>query len=387
MKPRTPSHGSNPLFRFGLSGLLVGGVLVVANCGGTTTTSSTTDSGASGSGRRDAGSANDSGASGSGRRDAGSANDSGKAHDTGAAHDSGKTQDSGSPHDSGTVHDSGSSQDTGTAHDSGIAHDTGTAHDSAPPDAKPDSHVADAGHDAGRGGIACNPACEQPGFACCDGACVDVDDDILNCGACGVICTGAHPYCGNGSCGAPPCTGAGCGSADFCCGTQCCTAGQLCCDVPGPVEVGPRCTAPVNGTCPVGCSACVCASPDTPIATPDGDRPIANLVAGDLVYSVDHAAIVAVPLLRVNRTPVHDHHVVRVVLDNGVVLEISPRHPTTDGRTFGDLHAGDLLDRFTIESADLVPYTHEFTYDILPASDTHAYFAGRALIGTTLTDR
>jgi hypothetical protein len=140
----------------------------------------------------------------------------------------------------------------------------------------------------------------------------------------------------------------------------------------------------VNGTCPVGCTACICASPDTPIATPLGNRPIADLAAGDLVYSVDHDAIVAVPVLRTNRAPVHDHRVVRVTLESGAVLEISPRHPTADGRTFGDLHAGDRLDRFTVTAAELVPYAHSFTYDILPASSTHTYFAAGALVGTTL---
>jgi hypothetical protein len=143
----------------------------------------------------------------------------------------------------------------------------------------------------------------------------------------------------------------------------------------------------VSGTCPGGCTGCVCASPDTPIATPQGDRPIADLEVGDLVYSVEHDAIVAVPIVRTNRAPVHDHHVVRVALANGVVLEISPRHPTADGRTFGDLRAGDALDGFKITRAELVPYTHPFTYDILPASESHTYFAGGALIGTTLTGK
>jgi hypothetical protein len=177
-----------------------------------------------------------------------------------------------------------------------------------------------------------------------------------------------------------------CAGTEFCCGNTCCTSDQLCCAIPGPVATPATCQAPdpVTMTCEKGCSACVCASPDTPIATPRGERPIADLAVGDLVYSVDHDAIVAVPILRTHRAPVHDHHVVRVVLAGGVVLEISPRHPTADGRTFGDLVAGDLLDRLTVISVEQVPYAHPFTYDILPASDTHAYFAGGALIGTTL---
>jgi hypothetical protein len=131
---------------------------------------------------------------------------------------------------------------------------------------------------------------------------------------------------------------------------------------------------------------CVCASPDTPIATPTGERAIAELAVGDLVFSVEGEAVVAVPILRVNRAPVHDHKVVHVRLATGRVLEISPLHPTADGRTFGDLRTGGTLDGTTIVSAELVPYAHPFTYDILPASSTHTYFAGGVLVGTTLPD-
>jgi hypothetical protein len=224
----------------------------------------------------------------------------------------------------------------------------------------------------------------MPGFVCCGGGCVNPKNDIFNCGACGKVCGGTNPYCDKGACGTPPCD-ATCEGSELCCGDQCCVEGQLCCDLYGPVETNlPSCTAPVNGTCPGGCTACVCASPDTPIATPQGERRIADLAVGDLVYSVDRSAIVAVPVLRTNRTAVHDHHVVRVTLENGAVLEISPRHPTADGRLFGDLHAGDTLDRLTVIKAELVRYARPFTYDILPTSETHTYFAGGALIGSTL---
>lgn len=135
----------------------------------------------------------------------------------------------------------------------------------------------------------------------------------------------------------------------------------------------------LHGNCPI------CAAPDTPIATPGGDRPIASLRVGDLVYSVDHDEIVAVPILEIGRTPVVGHHVVRVVLDSGAVLEISPGHPTADGRTFGDLAAGSRLDdQHGVVSAAIVPYDHDATYDILPASDTGTYYAAGTLIGSTL---
>jgi hypothetical protein len=102
---------------------------------------------------------------------------------------------------------------------------------------------------------------------------------------------------------------------------------------------------------------------------------------------VEHDAIVAVPILGTSRTKVRNHHMVRVALANGTVLEVSPGHPTADGRTFGDLGAGDALDRIAVTAVRRVPYAHAFTYDILPASETHAYFAGGALIGSTLAGR
>lgn len=42
------------------------------------------------------------------------------------------------------------------------------------------------------------------------------------------------------------------------------------------------------------------------------------------------------------------------------------------------------LDHSTVISAELTAYTHDFTYDILPASDTGFYVAGGVLIASTL---
>ena len=135
-----------------------------------------------------------------------------------------------------------------------------------------------------------------------------------------------------------------------------------------------------RGFCPI------CAAPDTPIATPSGNRPIVGLRIGDLVYSVDHDAIVAVPVVLVGHTPVRAHRVVRVELGGGGVLEISPGHPTADGRHFGDLVTGSLLDeQHEVISARLMPYAYDATYDILPDSSTGTYFAAGALIGSTLS--
>jgi hypothetical protein len=103
--------------------------------------------------------------------------------------------------------------------------------------------------------LACAPAC-QLGFDCCEGGCANLANDIHNCGACGVVCGGPSPFCDGTHCVQAPCMSAQ-DCTDTCCGTTCCGAGQLCCDVqgPGPTQ-GPKCTDPVNGTCPLGCPTC-----------------------------------------------------------------------------------------------------------------------------------
>jgi hypothetical protein len=229
----------------------------------------------------------------------------------------------------------------------------------------------------------CSPACGEA-RTCCGGACVNTANDPRHCGACGAPCR-EGTYCTGGKCEPRPCTTT-CPVGTTCCDGACCGAGQLCCDPQGPIDRGPACVAPdASGTCPQGCAPlCICASPDTPIATPAGERPIASLRVGDLVYSADQRGVIVVPIARTHRTPVSQHQVVRVTLASGAVLEISAGHPTADGRTFADLRPQGALDHVAIRAVERVPYAHLHTYDILPASESGAYFAGGVLIGSTL---
>jgi hypothetical protein len=138
----------------------------------------------------------------------------------------------------------------------------------------------------------------------------------------------------------------------------------------------------------MGCAPlCKCASPDTPIATEAGETAIASLRVGDLVYSVDRGAIKLVPILRTQRIPAINHQVVRLTLMTGSVLEISALHPTADGRSFGQLVRGGLLDGVEIRDVRTVPYQHAATHDILPDSDTGTYFAAGVLLASTLAER
>jgi hypothetical protein len=171
----------------------------------------------------------------------------------------------------------------------------------------------------------------------------------------------------------------------YLCTTACTGDGQ--CNDPA----RPMCNLPPGGgggICTSSTFACAwqskCAAPTTRIATPSGPRAISTLAVGDLVYSLDQGGVVAVPILRVTRIPVSGHHVARVTLNDGAVLEISEGHPTADGRLFRDLGPGDRLGTKAVAGVESVPYRFAFTFDILPASDSGTYFAEGALIGSTL---
>jgi len=132
---------------------------------------------------------------------------------------------------------------------------------------------------------------------------------------------------------------------------------------------------------------CQCAAPETLVATPNGERPIASLRRGDLVYSVHQGELRIVPVARINSVAVSNHMVVKLTFEDGRQVRISARHPTGDGRTIGQLAPGDLLGGLTVRSSTNIKYDQERTYDILPTSDTGTYFAAGALIGSTLAEQ
>jgi hypothetical protein len=251
----------------------------------------------------------------------------------------------------------------------------------------------------GSGGNCTAPLCGRLGLACCGGtSCLNTNNDPYNCGGCNKVCPDAMFFCSGGQCTSPPCgtilplPGPApappvpvCSAPAFCCGSACCTQGQLCCEVTSNfTTLGCYDPKQTGGTCPVGCAGCVCAAPDTPIATPDGERAIATLAVGDRVLTVDHGRVMAAFIIAAHRIPARHHHVVHVELENGSILDISAPHPTADGRVFGDLRPDDQLGGIRIASVSVVPYTSDYTYDILPDSDSGSYFAGGALVGSTL---
>ncbi|MEP6653143.1 MAG: hypothetical protein ABJA82_07275 [Myxococcales bacterium] len=102
------------------------------------------------------------------------------------------------------------------------------------------------------------------------------------------------------------------------------------------------------------------------------------------MFSQHRGTLMAVPIVATSRSAVRHHHVVRVTLESGRIVEMSAGHPTTDGRTFGDLIVGAYLGSVRVAMVQVVAYEHPFTYDILPASDSGTYVAAGALVGSTM---
>jgi Hint domain-containing protein len=130
----------------------------------------------------------------------------------------------------------------------------------------------------------------------------------------------------------------------------------------------------------------ICLARGTQIAAPSGDIAVEDLKVGDVVWTRDAAgARVASPLLEIGSTPVPaTHRVVRLRLSDGRAVDVSPGHPTADGRRVGDLAAGDVYDGAIVVSAELDPYAGGATFDILPAGATGTYWANGVLLGSTL---
>jgi hypothetical protein len=129
----------------------------------------------------------------------------------------------------------------------------------------------------------------------------------------------------------------------------------------------------------------ICLARGTRIATPSGDVAVEDLNVGDLVWTLDAGVRVAVPLVEIGSTPVPaTHRVVQLRLSDGRAVDVSPGHPTADGRKVGDLRGGDGYDGAIVMSATLSPYSGGSTFDVLPAGASGTYWANGVLLGSTL---
>jgi len=130
----------------------------------------------------------------------------------------------------------------------------------------------------------------------------------------------------------------------------------------------------------------ICLSGDTVIDTPVGQVNVKTVEVGTLVWTLDRSGNRVVgTTLEVRRALVPPlDMIVHVVLWDGRQLYASIGHPTTDGRTIGQLKTGDSLDHSIVKTAELVLYGQAYTYDLLPSGGTGFYWANGILLGSTI---
>ncbi|MGE5373761.1 MAG: Hint domain-containing protein [Bacteroidota bacterium] len=147
----------------------------------------------------------------------------------------------------------------------------------------------------------------------------------------------------------------------------------------GSIEVSQR--EPGFPNCPI------CLAAGTLIDTPRGAVRVEELKMGDLVWTEDESGRRVIgSVVRTGHVSVPaSHQMVHVSLSDGRELWASPGHPTADGRTLGELRAGDTLDGARIVQVEILPYGQAFTYDILPSGTTGFYWANGILMGSTLS--
>ncbi|MEW5907799.1 MAG: Hint domain-containing protein [Patescibacteria group bacterium] len=137
---------------------------------------------------------------------------------------------------------------------------------------------------------------------------------------------------------------------------------------------------PPYGGCPI------CLAGDTLIDTPLGLVPVKDLKIGMPIWTTNKTGL-RVPgvIIKTSRVALTmTHQMVYLVLGNGRKLFISPGHPTIDGRTVGNLAAGDIYNGVSVVSTERVPCNQDSTYDILPSGETGFYWANGILFDSTL---
>lgn len=149
--------------------------------------------------------------------------------------------------------------------------------------------------------------------------------------------------------------------------------------VDGVVSIGSRTTTSAPN-CPICLAATIL------IETPDGPVRVTNVRVGMRVWTeAAGGGRIAMPVIEIGSMEVPGGHVmVHLALADGRQLLVSPGHKTGDGRQAGALKAGDELDGSVISLWELVPYSGDRTYDLLPAGPTGRYWAGGILMSSTL---
>ena len=130
----------------------------------------------------------------------------------------------------------------------------------------------------------------------------------------------------------------------------------------------------------------ICLARGTLIETPAGAMAIEDLRLGDPIWTLDgRGRRVAGTVIALGSTVAPpSHRLIRLVLTDGRSVSASSGHPLADGRTFGALAVGDIVDGSAIVAVDSVPYGGGETFDLAVSGATGVYLSQGVPLGTTL---
>jgi len=130
----------------------------------------------------------------------------------------------------------------------------------------------------------------------------------------------------------------------------------------------------------------ICLARGTLIDTPAGAIPVEALRLGDPVWTLDLDGnrVAGTVIALGSTTAPADHHVIRLTLADGRSVTASPGHPLADGRTFGELVVGELVDGSPVAALELLPYSGGQTFDLVASGPTRTYLSSGIPLGSTL---
>ena len=130
----------------------------------------------------------------------------------------------------------------------------------------------------------------------------------------------------------------------------------------------------------------ICLARGTLVDAPGGPLPVEGLRIGDPVWTLDArgARVLGTVVAVDSSLAPAGHRVVRLVLADGREVTASPGHPLADGRSLGELRAGDTVDGSIVLAAELVAYSGARTYDLAASGPSGIYFVDGIPLGSTL---
>lgn len=130
----------------------------------------------------------------------------------------------------------------------------------------------------------------------------------------------------------------------------------------------------------------ICLTRGTAIDTPDGPVAVEDLRLGDPIWTVaaDGRRVAGTVIALGSTTAPADHHVIRLTLADGRSVTASPGHPLADGRSFGELRVGDIVDGSVVAALSSLPYSGGETFDLVASGATGSYFSDGIPLRSTL---